>query len=265
MRLFRSITYCLFISICFTASTAHSQNNELVMQEDNLIQLSQKLSTFINVNFDSVSLYSSRFEDEMTNLIEQNPSTLAYSFRRLIDSNFCNVTTSVDGNFRMYSWDTWTGGTMHFFKTIYQWRANGKVFFKTPYFEEGDPGSFCSKIFTVAIAGKPNYLAITNSRFSTKDLMQSISAFRIDANKLNDNIELFKTKTKSLNAINVNFDFFSVVDRTERPLELITYDEKRVVIYIPLVNENFQVTDKHILYQLKGNHFNFIGFERGKR
>ena len=78
-------------------------------------------------------------------------------------------------------------------------------------------------------------------------------------------MRIFKTKTKKLNNISVEFDFFSVADRPERPLELISYDEKKKIIYIPVVNNNGKVSNKNILYQLKGGYFEFIGFENGKR
>lgn len=217
------------------------------------------------MDYDSISFYSDKFETGFTKLIQNNPATLNYPFKKLVDSNFCDVRTSIDGNFRIYSWDTWTGGTMHIFETIYQWKSNGKVFTKIPKYDEGEAGSFCSKIFTVNINDRTYYLAVTNGIFSTKDAMQSISAYSIEGSKLVDTVKLFKTKTKKLNSIDVEFDFFSVVDRPERPLELITYDDKQKIIYVPVVGDKGQVTKKNILYQLKGGYFEFIGIETGVR
>ena len=103
------------------------------------------------------------------------------------------------------------------------------------------------------------------SRIPSKDSKQSITVYSIEGNKLTDTARLFKTKTKKLNSIDVSFDFFSVVDRPERPLELISYDDKLNIIYIPVVNDKDQVTKKNILYQLKDGYFEFIGIETGKR
>jgi len=64
-----------------------------------------------------------------------------------------------------------------------------------------------------------------------------------------------------LNTIDVNFDFFSVVDRPERPLALITYDEKEKAIRIPLVDQKERVTGKRLVYKLKGDYFVFTGIE----
>ena len=265
MTTFRKIICLLFVLTFLTCDKAFTQTNVIALQENKLTELYSKLTSFIQKDNDSVGLYSERFKKEFTSFIKNNPATLNYPFKKIVDSNFCDIKTSGDGNFRIYSWDTWTGGTMHIFKEIYQWKSNGKIFTKVPTDKNGDAGSFCSKIFTVNINNKPYYLAVTNAIFSTKDAMQSISAYTIDGNKLVDTVKLFKTKTKKLNSIHVEFDFFSVVDRPGRPLELITYDHKQKIIYIPVVDGKEQVTKKNILYQLKDRYFEFIGIETGMR
>lgn len=237
-----------------------AQTINLPAQEDKIARLYSKLE-----NSDSADLYSEKFGKEIANFIKNNPATLTYAFKKLSDSIFCFLHTSDDGNFRIYSWDTETGGSMHFFKVIHQWKANGKVFTRVLPFENNDPAYLCSKIFTVNINNKPYYLAVTNATYSSKDSRQSISCYSIEGNKLTDTVKLFRTKTKKLNTINVAFDFFSVVDRPERPLELITYDDKLNIIYIPVVDDKDQVTKKNILYQLKDGYFEFIGIETGKR
>ena len=265
MTPFRKIISFLFVLTFLNCDKAFTQIKVIASEENKLTKLYSKLTSFIQANYDSISLYSDKFEKEFTKFIKNNPATLNYPFKKLIDSNFCDIRTSGDGNFRIYSWDTWTGGTMHFFKVIYQWKGNGKVFTRVPKYEEGDAESFCSKIFTVNIYDKPYYLAVTNAIFSTKDLMQSISAYCIEGNNLNDTVKLFKTKTKKVNSINVAFDFFSVIDRPERPFELITYAPSQKIIYIPVVDDKEQVTNKNILYQLKDRYFEFIGIETGIR
>lgn len=259
------LTCLLLVLTVLTGEKAFTQTKDIASQENRFINLYSKLTSFIQIDDDSLSLYADKFEKEFASFIKNNPSTLNYPFKELIDSNFCYVKTSSDSRFRIYSWDTWTGGTMHFFKEIYQWEGNDKVFTAVPRYEEGDAGRFCSEIFTVNINDKLYYLAVTNAIFSTKDAMQAISAYTIEGDKLVDTVKLFKTKTKMLNSIDVDFDFFSVAERPERPLELITYDDKQKIIYIPVVDGIGQVTKRNILYQLQGNYFEFIGMETGMR
>lgn len=264
MRPFLRLTAFLFILTFSIRDKAFGQTAAISSQENNFVKLYSKLASFIQTDYDSISVYSDNFEKEFTSFIKNNPTTLDYPFKKLVDSNFCDVSTSSDGNFRIYSWDTWTGGTMHIFQEIFQWKDKGKVYTKVP--NNGDvEGFFCSKIFTVDINNKRYYLAVTNGIYSTKDGVQSISAYTIENGKLVDTVKLFKTKTKKLNSIDVEFDFFSVVDRTERPFELITYDDKQKIIYVPVVGDKGRVTKKNILYQLKGSYFEFIGIETGMR
>lgn len=154
---------------------------------------------------------------------------------------------------------------MHFFKTVYQWRANGKVYIKEVQTDEGDPGGFCSEMFTITVLDKKFYLPVTNGIYSSKDASQSIGVFTIINSALVDTVKLFHTKTKQLNYIGISYDFFSVADRPERPVKLITYDEKLKILYIPVVNDKAEVTKRNILYQLTNNYFEFIGIEIGKR
>lgn len=260
----RLIVLVLFLAMLF-CNKGNAQSKELTAQENKFAILYAKLFESLHGDWDTTMAYSEKFGNQFTSFIRANPTTLNHPFKKLIDSNFLQIRTSSDGNLRIYSWDTWTGGTMHEFSTIYQWRDNGKVFTKVPSADNDDPGGFVSQNFTVAVNGKPHYLVITNAIYSTKDARQSIAAYTITNGKLVDTVKLFRTKTKRLNRIDVDFDFFSVVDRPERPLELITYDDKLKIIYIPVVGDKGQVTKKNILYQLKGSYFEFIGIETGKR
>ncbi len=150
---------------------SYSQSASLPDEETKLLRL---YTAVINRpgNSDSASYYSDKFGEELKEYIATTPSTLEYSFKRLTDCNYCFISTSLDGNLRIYSWDTWTGGTMHFYNQITQYRDNGLVFTKISQYEEGDPGAFCSAIYTVIIKDASFYLPISNGTYSTKDASQ---------------------------------------------------------------------------------------------
>ena len=264
MLVFRRLIVVLFLVTTLSWNNGNAQSGELAAQETKVALLYSKLFESLHADWDTTMAYSEKFSNQFTSFITGNPATLIYPFKKLIDSNYLRIGTSSDGNFRIYSWDTWTGGTMHRFSTIYQWRDNGKVFTKVSNDDHDNPGSFVSQIFTVVIDGKSHYLVVTNATYSTKDARQSIAAFTINNSKLVDTVRIFKTKTRRLNRIDVDFDFFSVVGRPERPLELITFDNKQKMIFIPVVDDEGQVTSRNVLYQLKGGYFEFIGIDAGK-
>lgn len=264
--MFRRLFILVFSVTIFSWQKGHTQKTELTTQENKFVQLYSQVFESLRGDWKTTKSLSDKFSNELINFIKSTPSTLTFPFKKLTASNEVFIRTSNDGNLRIYSWDAWTGGTMHEYNTIYQWKANGKVFSKVEKFEkQGDPGIFISQLHTVDANNQRYYLAVTNATYSNKDARQSIATYSINNGKLVDSIKLFKTKTKRLNRIDVDFDFFSVVDRPERPLQLITYDDSQKIIYIPVVDDKGQVTNKNILYQLKGTYFEFIGIETGKR
>ena len=256
------LKYVLFFILAIGTDTNAFSQNSLAAQENKLVKIYSKLDSYAQKSYDSIKLYSEDFEREITRLLLSDQPTLNYNFKKL--KEFCQIVTSQDGNFRIYSWDTWMGGTMHIFREIYQWRANGKVITKVPDCDNTDAGTFCSAIYTARVNNKPVYLAIKNGIYSTKDAMQGITAFRINGKSL-DSVMIFRTREEMLNTINVYFDFFSVVDRPERPLKLITYDDEQKKIYIPLVGNKEEITKSNEVYQLKGRYFEYIGVETGRR
>jgi len=139
-------------------------------------------------------------------------STLEFKFSEL--HKYLYLATSEDGKFRIYSWDTEGGGSMHFFENVYQFQGkDGKVYSKGNDLPEGDAGAFVSDIFDVDTGNGKVYLARFSSILSNKDAYQSINLFKIEDNSLNDKIKLIKTKSGLTNKIGFEYDFFSVVDK----------------------------------------------------
>lgn len=267
MTKIRLVSLIIFL-IVFNSNRTFSQTSNLVSQENMLINLYSEIETNQHNDYDKLIENNKKFQSELANVLKSNPASINYSFKKLKEFGHFEIETSRDGNFRIYSWDTWTGGTMHFYRNMYQWKSNGKVFIEYSKYseeEEDDCGFYCTKIYTSYIAKKAYYLVVTGATFSTKDAMQSITAYNIGDNNKVATVELFKTKTKMLSCIDVAYDFFSVVDRIERPLELITYDDKKKIVYIPVVDNEGQVSEKNILYKLKNGYFEFIGIEKGTR
>lgn len=243
-----------------------AQQTSLSNTEKELSNIYSKAFSFIYESRDSLEYYNTLFENKMHDCILKNPKTLNYPFQILKDSSNCFIVTSSDGLFRKYTWIDWFNSTFtRYFSEVDQYKSGKKVLTKIPVKEEDDPGTFCSKIYTIPNAGKVYYLSIDNAMYSTKDVSQSIQVYTIDHDNLVDTVKLFKTKKQLLNKIYVQFDFFSVAKKRERPVDVISYDEKQKIIYIAVVNNKDAVTDKSILYQLKGRYFEYIGIEKGRR
>ncbi len=187
-------------------------------------------------------------------------STLKYPFSELKKQMF--VATSKDGKFRVYSWDTETGGTMHFFENVFQYQAaNGKVVSKAAVLDDEDAGGFYTDVFQLSTKTGMLYLGRMTSIVSSLESYEEISLFRISGAKLDDRVRLIKTKAGLQNRIGFEYSFFSVADRKERPIKLIRFDERTKTIKIPVViadkasDGSGRVTNRFINYRFDGTYF----------
>ena len=186
--------------------------------------------------------------------------SLKYSFPKLKGKMF--IATSPDDRLRIYSWDLESGGTMHDFDNVYQYRgSSGKVFTWTPKRDaEGGAGSFYTEIFQVKTTGGTIYLPVSTAIASTSLALQQIQSMVIKGNALNANIKLLKTSSGVKNSISFEYDFFSVVDHLERPIKLFFWDDGRKSFRFPVVIEDKKtpqgrVTKKFITYKFDGKYF----------
>ena len=194
--------------------------------------------------------------------------TLRYSFPQL--SKEVDIVTSADKKFRVYTWDRQDGGTMHFYETVYQYLGDkGKVFSRgipasKNEDENGDPHAFAIDIFSLDTKSGPVYMLLSSSVLSTSEATQQIDLFRIKGNLLDNRVKLIKTKSGLTNTLGFEFDFFSVVDRPQRPLRLISYNAATKTIKLPIVivDKKYQygrVTPRSITYKFNGTYFVKVG------
>jgi hypothetical protein len=184
----------------------------------------------------------------------KDASTLTADFKTLKKCGV-KIATSEDGLFRIYSWDTELGGSMHIYYNVYQYKSGGKVYSRVISDGKFEAGRWFSSIYSQHVSDKTYYLGIAHSIYSSKDSSQEIRVFNISDATLDEQAKLIKTKAGLTNRLRVEYDFFSVYRRPERPVKLITYDKNSKAIALPLVDEKYQVTDKFITYKFNGDYF----------
>jgi len=206
---------------------------------------------------DSLQKANEVFQHKLLEYASRQPLTLRYGFGEL-RKELITIATSADKKFRIYSWDTRMGGTMHFFNTIYQYEAGNKVISGKPKKEEGDSGGWFSEIFQLGNNGKSIYMGYFHAIYSTKDVYQAIKFFTINNNKLVE-ARLLKTRSGLIHEVGFEFDLFSVVDRKERPVKLIYFDSTRKTLKIPVVTTAGEVTRRFLVYKFNGKFFEYQG------
>jgi len=250
-----------------TTTNSSTENNKTVektdavdlsAEETKLLKIHNDISNAMgNMRNDSLlALSSQQFTDSLTYLIKNNNSTLNYPFEKLQKENALKMATSADKKLRVYSWDNNSGGTMRFFNQIYQFDANGNITVNESL-ASNDSQAYFSKIYTVQNKSNESiYLVISNSILSSKYSVQHINAYKIGTENL-QSASVFKTKTNTLDKISVEYDFFSVVDRPERPVELITLENN--TLKIALIDDKQNVTSKNLIYEWNGDVFVYKG------
>lgn len=231
---------------------------DLLTEENKLLKIHHDVSAAMgNMRNDSLLAISSKqFTDSLAYLIKNNNNTFNYPFEKLQKENALKMATSADKKLRVYSWDNNSGGTMRFFNQMYQFNANGNITVNESL-ASNDAQAYFSKIYTVQNKNNESiYLVISNSILSSKYSVQHINAYKIGSENL-QSAAVFKTKTNTLDKISVEYDFFSVVDRPERPVELITFENN--TLKIALVDDKQNVTSKNLIYEWNGDVFAYKG------
>jgi len=252
--------FVILLLLC-SAATVFAQTNAQIEKE--LIASLQEIEKYSNYgdNYDEQKLSQAQdtFQEKLLKY-SKIPATLQFEFNEL-NKNMYNA-TSKDGKFRIYSWDLEDGGSMHNFARIYQYQGeDGKVYseYEDQSKEDAEP-SFVTDIFMVKTDQAPIYVVCSTLIASNSFQHQYADLFRIEGSTLDKKVNLIKTKSGFTNALTFSYDFFSVVDRPERPIRLITFDEKTQTLSIPVVieDEKFRdgrVTNRMISYRFSGTYF----------
>ena len=257
----KSLFTIIFVFIAL-GSFEQSQNDsgqKLVCQFERILYWRDFQGDSKNISvYDSLVDANDQFEKSLLNVTSKNPKTIGFDFKQLKERGLW-ISTSDDGLFRIYSWDTWTGGTMHFQQNIFQYKSGKKIFARIlpdPLSEEDDYSvKWYMRIYTVHTSKHTYYLGLYDCTYSTKDAYQGVKAFAINDTVLNDSVKLIKTGTGIKNNLGFDYDFFSVVDRKERPIYLISYNKETTTLRIPIVLDEGKVTNRFIDYKFKGRYF----------
>lgn len=150
---------------------------------------------------------------------------------------------------------------MHDHDSVFQYRnKSGKVLTWADTEEEESGGGFYHDIFQLDSSTGTVYLGVSTFIGSTSYAGQSIRVFKINGDKLDRDVKLIRTASGLQNSISFAYDFFTVVDRPERPIRLFKFDAATRAFTFPVVIEDEKtpqgrVTNKLIRYRFNGTYF----------
>lgn len=255
----------LFLLLILLKMPVYSQDmKSLENKLNHLAQQREKWShSQEDKSYDSLARYNQELEVLILHFTANNPKALSHQFNK--EKVGLDILTSSDGLFRIYTWNTLEGGTMQYFKSVYQYNAAGKVYSMKSDTPEEDNGCRFLEINELTVAGKRYYLTTSISVGSTALYYYQAKIFSIENGKLNPNARLIKTKSGIKNVIGYEVDLSSSSNRDRkdgvepRDYMRLVYDQKNKTILISLINADGRVTKNKIKYQLKGQYFEKIG------
>lgn len=249
------IGYTFLICAC-CLSQAQAQSSNLVKVENELLIAFKKIGEWRFSEkegyYDSVANANAVFTKKLLTLIEKYPSIISHPFKKMIQEGF-HVATSKDGNFRIYSWNTWTGGTMRVFDNLIQFRRDNKIY--TRYFvdeEATDSKSYYDSIYKMKIGNETIYLANGYTIGSTRDMGGSIKLFKILNGQLKD-ANIIKTSTGLQSSIYYYYDRTLMGEKQDWPS--CYFNAATQTLLIPLIYENDKPSGKFIKYKFNGKFF----------
>jgi len=255
-----------YILLLFILVKIPVYGQDLKLLENKLNQLSQQRANWSNSqdekSYDSLARYNKELEELILNFTAKNPKTLSHQFDKTKVG--LDIVTSGDGFFRIYTWNTLEGGTMQYFKNIYQYSVGGKVHSMMNPITEGDNGCRFFEINDLTVAGKRYYLCSSISVGSSALYYYQVKVFSIENGKLNPAARLIKTKSGIKNTLGYEVDLSSSSNRDRKdgvePMDYmkLMYNRANKTIIIPLINADGRVTTSKIKYQLKGQYFEKI-------
>lgn len=212
--------------------------------------------------YDSLNKYNTNFQNFIIYFSSKNSKSLSYPFK--INSGGFDIVSSQDGNFRIYTWNEFGGGTMQFYRNVFQYGINQKVYSKYNKIEAQNNGCRYYEINEVVSEGKKYYLTSSISIGSSANFYYQIKIFSIENGKLNENAKLIKTKTGLKNTLGYEVDLSSSSNRertdgveSQDYIEM-KYDKITNTIIIPLINADGKITKNKIKYKFNGTYFEKI-------
>ena len=246
----------LFLTVLTSCCMAQDLNSIDSILCGKMMEISTLVYNRTGDYYDSLETANARFRTYLLKILNSCPQTINFEFPKLKAD--VNINTSEDHKLRTYSWDTYLGGTMHDFQTAVQYK--GKTVIKTSMFSdkysnEEDPLYRCSEIQSFISNDRTFYIATVYAVYSTIEHYEGVKFFTIDGDMLNDTIALIKTEIGLKNEYGIGFDFFSVFKRKERPLHLVLFDKKNLILKFPIIGDKEVVTKKYKVFKFNGKYF----------
>jgi len=255
----RAVGFFAFLSFCLICLRASAQTSKAI--EADLYKSFKKInywnnrrSTDTTANWvDSLEKANDVFGKKLKHYTSAYPFTIDQKFSGFSNTGL-TINDSGDGHFRIYSWDTYMGGTMHDFANVIQYKTGQKTnSILDTTSGEGEQYVYCySGLYTIKANNQSYYLALYYGVFSGKDRGEGIRIFSIEKGNPID-AKLIKTQSGLRSKLYYDYDLFSIPKNVKDAD--IHYDPGNKTISLPVVVDPGKITGKRIVYKFTGKYF----------
>lgn len=251
----KPVKILLFIACYFASASSFAQSPKAI--EADLLRSFKKINYWDEKRSDaggddSLANANNVFEKKLKNYTEKYPTTIQNPFNSLKKEGV-DILSSTDGVFRIYSWNSQQGGTMHAYTNLMQYRVGQKT--NSRLFTSGENGfeASYSNLYAFKTGNKTYYITVYGGPESSRFYYAGVKTFAVENGQLNDNVQIIKTKSGLQNSIQYEFDF--AFNKSWDEISHITFDAATKTIKIPLVTEKGKITTKFITYKFNGQYF----------
>ena len=255
----KALSFITFIASFFLVVDSFAQTPKQI--ETDLLKSFSRIQYWNTKRYESND-YHAEFEDSLNNAnkhfakklkyyAEHYPATIMQDFISLKKARL-DIETSDDNLFRIYSWDTEEGGTMHSFENVFQYKFGNRMIAVLDSAKEGDYCDTYIKVLTVKSHSQSYYIANTLFIESSRYYSEGIQVFAIANGKLNKHFKAIKTKSGMHSEVSYEYDLSSVNNMNKIPN--IIFDDTQT-IKLPIVDIKGRFTGGYITYKFTGKYF----------
>lgn len=217
-------------------------------------------------NYGTMETWNQKLTTGLIRYGQQHPRFLEQNdpFSR---NNQLTVLTSADKEFRIICWNDGMSGTMQEWRAIAFWKASSEIHSRSLYSDTTQQGVYGLapeywNIKTYELAdGQTVYYVRGIGHGSNRLKISFVKAFAISSSgELNDQVQFFKTPSKTLNHISLRIDLMTAPRDDYNPY--IHLSKNRQTLYIPVADKKGKLSvDKQLVYQFNERYFVFQGVE----
>ncbi len=249
---------CLLNNSASSKTITQSEATQQILSYINrLEQLNYDRQEKIGINpYDSILSINNQLNNYLTFLSKKNPEVLSEPLTFPDNSNI-KVVTSKDKKLSIYTWDTYTGGSMHYFNSYAVYISNTKIFLQpicvaSPRTGEEPPptGEFYKEIFQFKSKAQTVYLTYGNSILSSNLTSTSVSAYQIKNGSLSS-VNIFFKDGKPTSSIVYEYDYktnYDLMNSRERRQPHIKHNK----LFIPTTIEKKMLPAWQVYTYTKG-------------